>query len=207
MIDIAPFSSDHSLRLVLIRHGEPEQAANGKCPGKIDFGLSEKGRSQIQAKVSSVRELSVEALYTSPIRRAAESAAIAGLCLQLHAVARPEVQEIDFGRFEGLSYTQIEQLFPREYKLWMDHPTIVTFPGGESFAEMKKRVLEFKDFLLKTNAGKTVLVVSHGGTNRMLLAEALGIADEMVFRLDQGYAAMNIIDYFSSHTVVRLMNG
>src|SRR6266481_5526440 len=135
MIDIAPFSSDHSLRLVLIRHGEPEQAANGKCPAKI------------------------------------------------------------------------EQLFPREYKLWMDHPTIVTFPGGESFAEMKKRVLEFKDFLLKTNAGKTVLVVSHGGTNRMLLAEALGITDEMVFRLDQGYAAMNIIDYFSSHTVVRLMNG
>ncbi|HEX4606285.1 MAG TPA: histidine phosphatase family protein, partial [Candidatus Angelobacter sp.] len=96
---------------------------------------------------------------------------------------------------------------PQEYKLWMERPTKVKFPGGESFAEMKTRVLSFQGVLLHTHPNKTVVLVSHGGTNRILLAEALGIQDEMIFRIDQAYAAINVIDYFGNHPVVRLLNG
>jgi alpha-ribazole phosphatase/probable phosphoglycerate mutase len=51
------------------------------------------------------------------------------------------------------------------------------------------------------------MLVSHGGTNRIVLAEALAVPDEMIFRMDQVYAAVNIIDYFLGHSIVRLMNG
>jgi alpha-ribazole phosphatase/probable phosphoglycerate mutase len=169
--------------------------------------LSQKGQEQLQAKLNSIRNLTAEALYTSPLKRALESAEVAGELFQLRPTVSSALREINFGNLEGLSYSQIEKMYPQEYKLWMEHPTKVKFPGGESFAEMKTRVLGFQGVLLHTHPNKTVVLVSHGGTNRILLAEALGIQDEMIFRIDQAYAAINVIDYFGNHPVVRLLNG
>ena len=207
MLDSGPFSKGYSLRLILIRHGEPEQEAKGKCYGSLDVGLSDSGRAQLEAKLTSLRNFTVEALYASPLRRAAESAAIVGLCFGLKPTLTPALQEIDFGRFEGLSYEEIEQLYPEEYRLWMEHPVEIKFPQGESFAEMKARVLRFKEFLLNNHAQQAVVLVCHSGTNRILLGEAMGIPDERIFGIDQGYAAINIIDYFDASPLVRLVNG
>jgi broad specificity phosphatase PhoE len=207
MLDWDSLPNGYSLRLVLIRHGEPEPEAKGKCCGILDVGLSDTGRAQIQAKLASVRNLRVAALYASPLKRAVESASIAGACLGLHAIISPELQEINFGRLEGMSFSEIEKLYPQEYRLWMESPTRIKFPEGESFAEMKARVVNFKNSLLNTHQGETVVLVSHGGPNRIMLAEALAIPDEMIFRIDQAYAAVNVIDYFEGYPVVRLVNG
>jgi alpha-ribazole phosphatase len=207
MLESGPFSKGYSLRLILIRHGEPEPEAKGRCYGSLDVGLSDSGRAQIETKLILLRSFIAEALYTSPLTRAAESAAIVGLGLRLKPTLAPELREIDFGRFEGLRYEEIERLYPEEYKLWMEHPTEIKFPQGESFTEMKARVLRFKEFLQKSHDQQAVVLVCHGGTNRILLAEALGIPDERTFCMDQGYAAINIIDYFEGRALVRLVNG
>ena len=207
MLDFGSLPNEYSLRLVLIRHGEPEQEIQGKCYGSLDIGLSEKGRSRVHAKLSSVQNFSAAALYASPLKRAIETAAIAGTCLGLQATINPELREINFGSFEGLAYSEIEQRYPREFKLWMEHPTDAKFPGGESFTEMKVRVLKFMEFLLSTHHQETVVIVSHGGPNRVILGEALGIPDQMVFRIDQAYAAINVIDHVERHPIVRLLNG
>src|SRR5262249_21997511 len=207
MIDCGAFPQEASLRMILIRHAEPERQAKGKCYGRFDIGLSDSSRTQLAEKLNSLRNFAAAALYTSPLRRAAESAAIVGLHLRLQPILSPELQEIDFGRFEGLAYDEIQRLYPEEYRLWMERPTEIKFPLGEGFPEMKARVLGFKDFLLNTHRGQTVVLVCHGGTNRILLADALGILDERIFRIDQSYAAINIIDYFACDPVVRLLNG
>jgi broad specificity phosphatase PhoE len=154
MFDFDSLPNGYSLRLILIRHGEPEQEAKGKCYGRLDVGLSDKGRSQIQKKLSSLRNLHAAALYTSPLKRARESAAILGGSLQLQPRISSELQEINFGRLEGLSYSEIERLYPQEYRRWMESPTEIRFPGGESFAEMKERVLRFKESLLYAHPGR-----------------------------------------------------
>jgi broad specificity phosphatase PhoE len=207
MLDCAALPQGFSLRLVLVRHGEPEEAAKGRCYGRFDFGLSEAGRDQVQATLNSVKNLAASALYASPLRRAAESASIAGRHLRLEATISHELQEIDCGCFEGLSYEQIEESFPREFRSWMECPAEFRFPGGESLAEMKQRVLGFRHLLLNRHAGQTVVLVSHAGPNRVLVAEALGVPDALLFRIDQRYAALNVIDYFPGSSVVRLMNG
>jgi alpha-ribazole phosphatase len=198
---------DFSLRLVLLRHGEPEQEAKGRCYGSLDVGLSETGRKQIEEKLASIRNLRVDALYTSPLKRASESAAIVRDCLGLEPIPADELREINFGAFEGLTYGEVQKQYPEEYKLWMERPTDVSFPQGESFAQVKARVLRFRDVLLNAHPGKTVLMVSHGGANRIMLAEALAIPDAMIFRIDQAYAAVNIIDYLPGSPIVRLING
>jgi len=207
MVDFDLLPGGYSARLILIRHGEPEERTRGKCYGSLDIGLSTKGRAQLEAKLSSVSNLTATALYTSPLRRALESAEIAGAFLRLQPTVSPALREIDFGTLEGLSYSEIEERYPEEYRRWMEHPTQIKFPGGESFSEMKKRVLEYQEQLLGAHRGKIMVLVSHGGTNRILLAHALGIPDEMIFRIDQAYAAINVIDYFENYPVVRLLNG
>jgi len=207
MLDFGSLPEGCSLRLVLVRHGEPVHAAKGRCYGRLDIGLSDVGRTQIQAKLCLIRSFRAVALYASPLKRAVESAAIVGVCLGLQPAVSSELQEINFGCFEGLTYSEIERLYPKEFTLWMERPSEIKFPEGESFAEVKARVLKFKEFLLNTHEGKTVILVSHGGTNRIMLAEALGILDHMSFRIDQAYAAVNIIDYFQGSPIVRLVNG
>lgn len=161
----------------------------------------------LEGKLNRLKGLAPAALYASPTMRALESAAIVGAFLGLQPTISPELVEIDFGGFEGLTYKEIEDRYPREFKLWMEKPTEIKFPGGESFSEMKNRVLNFKDALLESFRAETVVVVSHAGTNRVLLAQALGIDDSLIFRIDQAYGALNIIDYSQPFPIVRLLNG
>lgn len=207
MLDCDLLPKGYSLRLILIRHGEPDPEARGRCHGRLDIGLSKAGREQIRAKFSLIRNVRAAALYSSPLKRAAESAAVAGACLRLRPILRPELQEICFGCLEGLTYGEIDKLYPEEFKLWMRSPTAIKFPGGESFADLKRRVLRFKESLFAPHDSQAVAVVGHGGPNRVILAEALGIPDSFIFRIDQAYGAVNIIDYFERLPVVRLLNG
>jgi hypothetical protein len=104
MLDFASLPQDFALRVVCIRHGEPDPAAKGRCYGRLDLGLSEAGRAQIQSKVEAVRNLKADALYSSPRRRARESSEIIRALTGLEPIFKAELQEIDFGSFEGLTY-------------------------------------------------------------------------------------------------------
>jgi broad specificity phosphatase PhoE len=194
------------LRLILLRHGQPTDEARGRCYGRLDIGLSSEGRRQIRSKIALVASLQPGAIYSSTAKRAIESAEEIGHVLNLQAKLSRKLSEIDFGTFEGMSYEEIKACYPQLFKEWMTHPTKVKFPGGESFEEMRRRALSFQAFLLRTHKRQTVLAVSHGGVNRLLLAEALRLPEQTLFRIDQAYAAVNIIDYYRDFALVRLVN-
>ncbi|GMR21725.1 MAG: alpha-ribazole phosphatase [Acidobacteriota bacterium] len=195
------------LRWVLIRHGEPEASAKGRCYGKLDVGLSDIGRAQM-ARVSEAfraSAMTLDAVYTSPRRRAREGADLLSSESEISVDRR--LSEIDFGALEGLTYEEAAEQFPHLYRSWMQEPTEVKFPGGESFAEMKVRVLEAVSIIRDMHSEQTIAIVSHGGVNRIVLAEALGIEARTIFHLDQSHAGVNIVDDFDDYSVVRLMNG
>lgn len=191
------------LRWVLIRHGEPEASAKGRCYGKLDVGLSDSGRAQMARVSEAFSRTTLDVVYTSPRRRAREGAEI----LSGKFVVESRLSEIDFGELEGLTYEEAAEQFPDLYQRWMREPTEVQFPGGESFAEMKARVLEAISTIRDAHSEQTIAIVSHGGVNRIVLAEALGIEARRIFHLDQSHAGVNIVDDFDDYAVVRLMNG
>jgi ribonuclease H / adenosylcobalamin/alpha-ribazole phosphatase len=116
-----------------------------------------------------------------------------------------DLREIDFGDLEGRSYDEIAATDPELYRAWMDRPTTVRFPGGESFAELKVRALEA---LRRIRAAhESAVVVTHGGVLRAGLAAWLGMPDEAIFRLDQRYGGVTIVDWLDGVPLVRLMNG
>lgn len=203
---LSPRDGSCSLRLILVRHGEPTEEVHGRCHGIFDVGLSEAGRIRLRSKINLLRSLAANAMYTSTSKRAVESTFEINRDLNLPVQAVAELCEINFGEFEGLTYREIEDRYPEEFKLWMEKPLAIKFPGGESYAEMKDRVLGFLAFLRRVHHGQAVLIVAHAGVNRIILAHALGLPGEKLFRISQAYAAVNVIDYFPESALVRLIN-
>jgi alpha-ribazole phosphatase len=199
-----PPPAEGTTRLILLRHGEPDEAFRGRCYGRLDPGLSRNGREQMRRTWRLVSG-ELAAIYCSPRRRALESANLREPAVPAVAIDE-RLREIDFGAFEGLTYRDISLRYPKAYAEWMTRPTDVAFPLGESFAAMTARVRDALECIRRTHAGRTVAILSHGGVNRIALAAALDMDPRHVFRLAQAYACVNVIDYFDDQPLVQVMN-
>lgn len=193
-------------RFLLVRHGEPVSSAQGRCYGRLDVGLSASGREQIALLARCLRQAPLAAVYTSPRRRARESAEIVARSHELSPAVDERLAEIDFGQLEGMSYDDAAERYPELYRVWMEQPTEVEFPGGESFDIMERRVLSAASELRLRHRGQVVAIVTHGGVNRALLRAALGMPKQSIFRLEQSYAAVSLVDYYPHAPVVRFVN-
>ena len=193
-------------RFWLIRHGQPAAEARNRCYGTLDVGLSGTGRAQMLRVAEYLKTEPIAAIYSSPRSRALESARIlADVALRPVEIVE-DFREIAFGDFEGLAYEEIANRYPEVYREWMDTPTEVRFPNGESFSEMRVRVLTAFDGIQRHRSGQTVAIVSHGGVNRILLAWALQMQDNCIFRLAQDYAAVNLLALIEGVPSVQLVN-
>ena len=190
-------------RLLLIRHAEPDEDARGRCYGRLDVGLSPTGLESAERLAETLRPVRLDAVYVSPRLRAVQTATALGG----NRTVDDRLRELDFGQFEGRTYDEIEREQPEFFQSWMETPTLVRFPGGESYAELRERVAAAVDEIVAANDGRTVALVSHGGVIRAALAVALGLPDERAFALDVGYARVSVVDWFGASPVVRLVNG
>jgi alpha-ribazole phosphatase len=190
-------------RLLLIRHAEPDEDARGRCYGRLDVGLSPTGLASAERLAESLRAVELDAVYVSPRLRAVQTATAFGAS----RIVDNRLRELDFGQFEGRTYDEIEREQPEFFQSWMETPTLVRFPGGESYAELRERVSAAVDDIVASNGDRTVALVSHGGVIRAALAVALGLPDDRAFALALGYARISIVDVFDGTPIIRLVNG
>ena len=146
------------------------------------------------------------AIYSSPRSRCTESARILAIGRACSVTTVDSLRELDFGELEGRTYEEIAALHPEFYQRWMDHPTEVQFPGGESFQQMRSRVIRAVDELRRRHEGHAFALVTHGGVNRIILAEALQLPPANLFRIGQRYACVNRISFLGELPVVDLVN-
>jgi len=189
-------------RVWLIRHGETEEKARNRCYGSLNIRLSEAGRKQIAGVAEYLKTEGLAVVYSSPRSRAVESAEILARAVEVI----PDLAEINFGDFEGLTYDEIALRYPDVYQEWMNTPTRVQFPNGESFAQMRDRVVSAFQLLLAAHQGQTIAIVSHGGVNRILIAWALQMLDSAIFRLAQPYAAVSLLEFVEGVPSLRHLN-
>lgn len=191
-------------RLILLRHGQPSKAVFGRCCGRLDPPLSRTGRRQIDAARDWMAPFGCVDVYCSPLRRAVESAKL--LAGRRRITSDDRLREIDFGAIEGLTYAEIERRYPDLFRVWMTRPTEVTFPGGEPFDAMASRVRDALADVRCQCAGRTIALVAHGGVNRLVLADALGLPLASMFRLAQDYGCINVVEYVGKAAFVRAVN-
>jgi len=192
-------------RLLLVRHATAE--GNGRFQGNLDVSLSSAGRRELQLLCEKCSRYPVRAVYSSDLRRARQTAAAVALNFGLKVEILPELREIHFGQWEGLSWNQIARCFPKLAALWIERFPHQAIPGGEPLSRFTKRIAAGIREIVAANQGQCALVVTHAGVIRFTLGKALGLPAGNLFRLAQDSCAVNVIDFLEKGAVVRCING
>lgn len=196
----------------LIRHGETEGDADGvkRYKGSLDVPMSAHGEQQIEGSAGLIKVLlgpeELSAVYCSGLIRAKKSAEIIGAKFDLTPKVVPELMERNFGRWEGMSFEEIEEAYPEDFRRWAGNPLEFSPPGGETTLEVSARALKAFEQVTKGHVGQAIAVVAHGGVNRAILCHVLGVPLENLFRVEQDHAGVNVIEIYDDYPLVRLMN-
>ena len=199
--------SKNPTRLFFVRHGEVVRQGQGKFLGFTDLGLSHKGKKQIQALAEHLMDFRLDQAYTSDLIRAVDSAGIICRDRKIKPAACPAFREMNMGDFDGKSWEEIKKSNPKVNPRFFYDLKKFYFPGGENWFQFRNRVLKGMRGLLREGQGKNILLATHAGVNRIILAQALGLRYRNMFRLEQSYACLNIVEYYGTGSRVILING
>ncbi len=186
--------------LVLVRHGVTDATVGKLFSGGLASSnppLNDEGRAQARATGEWLAPLAgtFDALVSSPVRRTRETADILAQFLDLGVEEEHGIAEMEFGAWDGLSFTEVHATWPDELAAWLGD--LESAPhGGESFRAVEKRVLEGRDRIVAAYAGRTVVVVSHVTPIKTLVADALGAPLDAVYRMELAPASVSAISYF-----------
>ncbi len=192
---------------LLLRHGQTPLSAEQRFAGLTDIELTETGAAQAKAAAARLAARGgIDIIITSPLRRARQTADAAVAATGARLVADEGFRETDFGAWEGLTFAEARERWPGELTAWLADPTAAP-PGGESFAEVERRVAAALGRLLADHSRETVLVVSHVTPIKTLLASALLAPPEAMFRMHLDLACLSEIDWYADGpAVVRSFN-
>jgi broad specificity phosphatase PhoE len=180
-------------RIYLVRHGQTVWNADGRCQGQKDSAFTALGREQVDALAASLASVAFDAAYTSPLHRAAATSATVLGKRGLRAAAVPTLSELSYGALQGARFDD----WPRElWTAWKGDPWSVTFPGGESLAMVRDRVLPVFHSIVAGHAGESVLISAHGHVNRLILLDVSDRPPADFWRIEQDNGGWALLDVF-----------
>jgi alpha-ribazole phosphatase len=189
-------------RILLFRHGETANSKEVCFNGHYDVGLSERGQKQFQHWADILKQKKIKAIYSSDLQRTRKSAQIIGKEHGLEPAAYPELRELSFGTWEGMSISAVESAYPGQMKERMKSVATFQADGGETYSQLQARVVPKYEEIVARHPDDQIAMVCHGGVNRVILSHILGIPLDRIFRIHQDYAALNIIQYYDKEPVV-----
>jgi probable phosphoglycerate mutase len=199
---------DKPTRLVLVRHGETEHSVAKRFSGRNELPLSATGERQAKAVAVDLGErgLTVDGLVCSPLRRAVQTAEAIGSTLGVAIGQEVGFAEVDFGRWEGMTFAEARADDPAAFDAWLKSDRAAP-PGGESFEVLTRRVRRARDGVIARFAGQTVVVVTHVSPIKTLIRLALDAPPAALFRMHLDLASVSIVDYFADgNSSVRQVN-
>ena len=177
--------------LWLIRHG-PINAKPSRCIGWTDLPLSDPEQARKEAiKFVSLIKTS-KAVFTSDLTRAVQTATFIAQLLKCPMVATNALREMHFGQWEGKSWAEIETEFPDAYRRYMRNWKTANTPRGESYSDLTGRVKSFLENIFKKAEYRSIVIVGHAGSLRVIISEILGRSAEesMDIQIDRGKAVV-----------------
>lgn len=192
--------------VILVRHGETEWNRVERFRGRIDVELNETGHDQAQAVAERLRGWAIDAVYSSPLKRALHTAQpIAEVCG--HKVQRLQgMIDVDYGQWAGCSPQEVADEYPDVYQTWIEASHLVEFPGGESLAQVKDRAWAALEEISLRHPDHTAVVVSHVVVNRVLVCAALGHVNSCFWKIAQDNAAISILECQQGEYRLLLLN-
>lgn len=181
-------------RLYIVRHGESTWNALNKIQGSSDIELTEMGLMQARMLSKRLRTEKIDAIYSSDLKRAYLTASIIANELNLDVKKLPELREIAFGVWEGLTVNEIQNLYKDIYDLWRTNPVKAIIEGAETLKDVQNRILNGTYKLIDKYKNKNILIVSHGTSIKSLILGLLGLDLSYYPKIRQDNTALNIVD-------------
>jgi broad specificity phosphatase PhoE len=191
--------------LILARHGETEWNVGKIFRGRADVNLDAVGVKQADLLGKYLGNCRLEAVYSSPLKRALDTATIVARYQKVGVHTAEDIIDLDYGEWQSLSEQQVERLYPALLKEWHNSPHKARIPGGESLEDVRGRVIELVNDVLSRHQGR-ILLVSHRVVLKVLICYLLGLDDSHFWNISQDVCGITVFNYVDGRFVLTRHN-
>ena len=181
-------------QIILARHGETEWNLSEVFRGRIDVELNETGMKQAKLLAEHLSNLKIEAVYSSPLKRALKTAEMIADYHKLDVEITAGLIDFDYGEWQGLPHQEVKDKYKELYTEWINNPHRVKMPAGESLTEVRKRAVAVVDSVIAKYEG-TVVLISHRVVNKVLICALLGLDNSHFWSIKQDIGGITIFIY------------
>ena len=163
-------------KFIVVRHGNSISNIDKTFTGHLDAPLSEVGEEQAQRVSKFIFDnFKVDKVYSSDLSRAVKTIEPFAQMADLPVIKEQELREIYGGKWEGVKFSDLPEMFPEDFSVWQNSPGLACPTGGESYKKAQERAINIFNKIASENQGKTVVVCTHGGLIRAVECYALGV--------------------------------
>lgn len=178
-----------------MRHAESTWNLTGRYQGRIDTELSEQGQEQARLLAESLGSIHLDAIYSSPLRRALHTAIAIGLPQNLDIQIESDLTEIDHGAWNGLLRSEVEKRYGPLLQQWLVSPSKVRMPRGESLGDVSVRANRSLVRILKVYPEGTAVICSHNAVLKVIIAASIGIDLDRFWVMGIDNASVSILEF------------
>ena len=190
----------------LVRHGQTESNINGYYMGWSNEDLSEIGYSQARRLASRMASQNIASVYSSPLKRTYNTAAILAKPHHLEANVTDEIIEIQLGSWHGLHRDEIKQRWPELWQQSRIDPSEVRMPDGESFAEVTERAVRAFNRIVVANQGRQAVIVSHEVVIKVIITHVLGASNRIYRQFEIANASLSEVQITDGKLILITLN-
>lgn len=189
-------------RIILIRHGETKANLEKKYIGTTESRLTARGKKQAKSLIKRMSKEGVGKVFSSSSMRATNFAKI--IFSNSNIEILPELREMNFGVFEGLTHAEILKKYPALYGRWLKNPASCRISKAEVFREFKMRIFKAFEKIIRVNRGGTTAVITHAGPIRLILGKIL--KRKSIWEIMPALAGMSIIEFNRGRPKISIFN-
>jgi broad specificity phosphatase PhoE len=180
--------------IILVRHGETKWNVEEVFRGRIDVELNQTGIKQAELLAEYLSKRKIDAIYSSPLKRAVKTAEIIAGYHRLDVKVASGLIDFDCGDWHGLLRQEVQDKYKELYAQWVSHPDKVKIPGGESLNDVTKRAMSMLDDVIAKHGG-TVVLVAHRVVNKVLICALLGLDNSRFWNIRQDICGITTFVY------------
>lgn len=194
------------VKLILVRHALTVDNQKSRLSGHIDSSISEEGKEQIDKITNYLKDFDIDKIYTTTSSRTKDTVKKLSELKSIEIIEKESLKEISFGDFEGLTFEEIKDKYPKEFQDMIEKGYEYKYPNGESLIDSYNRVCIELDNIISNNDDRTILICSHGGTIRNIITYLISNSYKYHwnFKIDNG--SVTILEVQDGFTVITAMN-
>ncbi len=192
-------------KLILARHGETVWNVEKIYRGRTDVNLDEVGIKQAELLGKYLSNWKLEAIYSSPIKRALDTANIVARYQKIGVHVAEGLIDFDYGEWQSLPEQEVQRLYPALLNEWHNNPHKVKMPGGESLEDVRRRAIEVVNDVLSKYQGSIVLV-SHRVVIKVLICSLLGLDNSHFWNINQDVGGITVFNYVDGRFILTKHN-